>query len=473
MKRELVAAVMNLLIVAVLLAALVYFLGWNWDAWLQRLGPLKLFVIWAFSFLPSWLFVRFLGQRAAAVWREFVLYLYRLGVDEPQYLPEPTPQSPYFEQWRRAGAQPASEKRKTIYQEKFDAYYGKDVSRMRPGDTRLVGTETLFPVFLTTTVFAVAWTAVLWDTSFVSNPSGVTDMLKFGFLGAYSFSIQMLMRRFFQNDLKASAYASVVLRVFIVAILVAVVHQIPALKNNPSVEAIVAFFIGFFPLVGMQALQRVVASVLRVTVPSLSPAYPLNQIDGLNVWYEARLLEEGIEDMQNLATANLVDVILHTHVPVGRLIDWVDQAHLYQHLDRSERTYSEGRRARKNDQNGLTKGHDGEGPAGTSAGDSVSGNGSPTSSVEGGKGFREGSRMRHCLRILGIRTATDLLKAIPSEHAPEPLVSVLNAHGLDFQAIMTLRRILHDEPGLNVVWNWQAGSPRARDRGPSESTARS
>ncbi len=28
------------------------------------MGPIKLFAIWAFSFLPGWLFIRFLGQRA-------------------------------------------------------------------------------------------------------------------------------------------------------------------------------------------------------------------------------------------------------------------------------------------------------------------------------------------------------------------------------------------------------------------------
>ena len=65
----------------------------------------------------------------------------------------------------------------------------------------------------------------------------------------------------------------------------------------------------------MQAIQRFAATALRVVVPSLNPPYPLNQIDGLSVWYEARLLEEGIEDMQSLATANFVDVILHTRVP--------------------------------------------------------------------------------------------------------------------------------------------------------------
>ncbi len=32
--------------------------------------------------------------------------------------------------------------------------------------------------------------------------------------------------------------------------------------------------------------------------------------------------------MQNLTTMNLVDVILHTRVPAGRLVDWIDQAFL-------------------------------------------------------------------------------------------------------------------------------------------------
>ena len=66
-------------------------------------------------------------------------------------------------------------------------------------------------------------------------------------------------------------------------------------------------------------------------------SYPLDQLDGFNLWYEARLTEEGVEDMQNLTTMNLVDVILHTRVPPGRLVDWTDQAFLLIHLERVDR----------------------------------------------------------------------------------------------------------------------------------------
>ncbi len=44
------------------------------------------------------------------------------------------------------------------------------------------------------------------------------------------------------------------------------------------------------------------------------------------MWDQARLLEEGIEDMHALATANLVNLLLGTRVPVNTLVDWVDQA---------------------------------------------------------------------------------------------------------------------------------------------------
>ena len=64
-----------------------------------------------------------------------------------------------------------------------------------------------------------------------------------------------------------------------------------------------------------------------------------------------RLVEEGIEDMQNLATANLVDVILHTRVPVGRLVDWLDQAYLALHLPPRQEPHDDA----AHDDDGLTR----------------------------------------------------------------------------------------------------------------------
>ena len=439
------------------IVALVLVLAW-WLAWppLQvrpQAGVLSLevFAVWSLSFLPGWLYIRFLGQRAGALWDEYVLNLHRLRWDNPRHLPKPPVNSDFYAEWLGDGGTLLAH-RSNIYQQKFDAYYGKSVSRSGHGEGAPVRIEALFPVFLTTAALAVCWTAVLWSPRFTSAPTSFWDVLKFGFLGAYSFILQMLVRRFFQGDLRPSAYANALLRLIVVLILVAALYQILP-HDSPRSAAAIAFVIGFFPLAGMQAIQRFAATALRVVVPSLNPPYPLNQIDGLSVWYEARLLEEGIEDMQSLATANFVDVILHTRVPVGRLVDWVDQAQLYLRLDRLEGTWRE----RKHAKAGAKPQNGGQSRPGTLS--SIA-EGSVTESS------RAGSKTRTALRQLGIRKATDLLKAFPPdcldpghELAPgspwQKHLTDIAGGGLDQAQLRTIVRVLNTDPSLAPVWNWQ------------------
>jgi hypothetical protein len=443
LRRKIAAILMNALIGLVLLIAWLF--AWPPSDELEPTGALSIavFAVWCLSFLPGWMYVRFLGQRAGALWDEYVLNLHRLAWDRPGYLPKPPVTSQFYTEWFNDNGVLLAH-RQNIYRQKFDAYYGKSVSESNHVEGSPVRIETLFPVFLLTATLALCWTAVLWDPGFISSPSAVWDVLKFAFLGAYSFIIQMLIRRFFQSDLRPSAYATAMLRIVVVLILVAALHQlIPA--DNVRTEAVVAFVIGFFPLVGMQALQRTAAAVLRAFVPTLNPAYPLNQIDGLSVWYEARLLEEGIEDMQSLATANLVDVILHTRVPVGRLVDWVDQAHLYLHLDRIERGWLE-RRFPMSRANGE-------------ANPQPVAHGSVTATS------RAGTRTRTALRQLGIRKATDLLRAFPPDkiNPDSPPDSGWAAHlralakgGLDLNQVRSIVRVLDTVPSpLAPIWNWQ------------------
>jgi hypothetical protein len=434
---------MNAIVAAVLFLA--WLLAWPPLQLRPQAGviSLEVFAVWSLSFLPGWLYIRFLGQRAGTLWDEYVLNLHRLRWDDPSHLPEPPANSEFHAEWLLAGGK-SHAREPNIYQQKFDAYYGKSVSQ-NDGD-RPVRIEALFPVFLTTAALAVCWTAVLWSPRFASQPGTFWDVLKFGFLGAYSFILQMLVRRFFQSDLRPSAYANALLRLIVVLILVGALYQLlPA--GSPRTAAVVAFLIGFFPLAGMQAMQRFAAATLRVAVPSLSPPYPLNQIDGLSLWYEARLLEEGIEDMQSLATANFVDVMLHTRVPLGRLVDWVDQAQLYLHLDRLEATWRERWNAKHNRMPDS-------GPVPAIAAGSIT------------ESSRAGSRTRTALRQFGIRNATDLLKAFPPDRvdpsrtlkAQSPWQEHLNnatAQGLDPAQLRTIIRVLDQDPSLAPVWNWQ------------------
>lgn len=410
-------------------------------------GALKLFALWCLAFLPGWLYVRFLGMRAHALWNEYVLTLHRLGLDRPWHLPEPPGSSDFHAAWS-AGPPAARRSKENIYRQKFEAYYGRQVPASveappihghrdtdNSDDNFVVSTESLFPLFLATAVLAVGWSAVLWDTSFLVEPSGVWDVLKYGFLGAYAFVTGMLVRRFFQTDLRPSAYATAVLRIVLVLLVVSVLHQLVRATSPTMVaaELALAFLIGFFPLVGLQIVQRITSRTFRVIVPPLTSEYPLDQLDGLNLWYEARLTEEGVEDMQNLMTMNLVDVILHTRVPPGRLVDWIDQAFLLIHLDRADR--ADARRLR-----------DGEEDASSCP----------------------GAAARMQLRQVGIRTATDLLKAFSSterstgDALPERrFVAPEDSTGLPPEMqLRLLVRVLSAEQGLVPVWNWQRNGVR-------------
>ena len=225
LRRKAVAAWMNILIAATVAVTVVtagVTAGRTWPGpgtW--GISALKLFALWCLAFLPGWLYVRFLDLRAKALWSEYVLNLHRLGWDLPWHLPAPPVASGFYREWEKG---PHGRPTDNIYRQKFEAYYGRQITSTSPDENYSVRSESLFPVFLATAVFAVGWAAVLWDTGFVTHPSGPWDVLKYGFLGAYAFVTSMLIRRFFQSDLRPSAYATAVYRITLVMLIVTVLH---------------------------------------------------------------------------------------------------------------------------------------------------------------------------------------------------------------------------------------------------------
>ncbi len=97
---------------------------------------------------------------------------------------------------------------------------------------------------------------------------------------------------------------------------------------------VIGFVVGAFPPVAWQVIQAAFRKVTgaKYLVPSLKSEMPVSELDGLTVWHEARLEEEDIENVPNMATADLVELMLHTRVPPDRIVDWVDQAILYTQL---------------------------------------------------------------------------------------------------------------------------------------------
>jgi hypothetical protein len=323
------AVAMIFLVGVVLISSLlpVFFLGTT-----DRILLLKLGAIGFLSLFPGLLYSQFIAVRAKTLWTEYVLNLHRLKADRYENLPQPPPSSLY----RRAGEEARREDANNLYVQKFLAAYG--TARI-PGDkdqwTDHRKKGSLLPVGLCTILLAVGWALVvqpepistdqiLRSVTLSGQPILPVEALRFAFLGSYVFVIEILIRRYFQDDLKASAYLTCTERILTAVLFVTAIHQV--WRWDAGQEAAFAFAVGVFPMVGVRALQSLLSMPLRPLLKNLDKEYPLSEIDGLNIWYESRLLELGIEDMQNLATANIVDVMLRTRVPVGRLVDWIDQA---------------------------------------------------------------------------------------------------------------------------------------------------
>ena len=159
----------------------------------------------------------------------------------------------------------------------------------------------------------------------------------FGFLGVYFFTLNMVFRRYVRSDLTPKAYSQITVRVLVTTILVWAVSALPFLKPDASGDyspllLILAFSIGVVPETGVKVLQEFLRKGLGRFNESLLERDPLTELEGVNLYDRARLSEEGVDNIENLAHHNLIHLLVQTRIPVSRLVDMFDQAILYLHL---------------------------------------------------------------------------------------------------------------------------------------------
>lgn len=339
-----------LLVVAVVLGAAMMFSA-NSRVFLLKSTAAALLAI-----IPGWIFLQFLRHKGPSLYDEYVLNLFRLRIDAIANLPAPPQHTTWYPLWHAEHRHVVpAEVTDNLYRRKFESVYGTSsvstiglVTRGRKLRFKECS-ETFGPVVMATLVLALGWTLVLqpellrdvdlFGTRLVlsGRPVLPAEALRFAFLGGYSFIVLDLVRRYFRDDLKSAAYVSATVRIIFASALVVAADAagLQALAGEQQ-ASVVAFFVGFFPRAGFTWLRSLLPSRLQVAVPSLEGDYPLRHLEGLNIWYESRLIEEGIESLQNLCSANLVDLMLKTRLPIARVVDWLDQAFLYLHLPAAE-----------------------------------------------------------------------------------------------------------------------------------------
>ncbi len=184
------------------------------------------------------------------------------------------------------------------------------------------------------------WEGILEEMVDIFGVDGFTRaevagrFLYWGFMGAWVYSINLILRRFLAYDLTPGVYVFVINRFLLAWLIGAVVGLgLGTFSRGAGVTPginlvtvfIVVFAIGFFPEWGM---SWVMATAKRALGQSggIAKETRLSAIEGLSIWHQGRLQQEGIENVQNLSAANMPALVIATPFTVGQIVDWVDQA---------------------------------------------------------------------------------------------------------------------------------------------------
>jgi hypothetical protein len=159
-------------------------------------------------------------------------------------------------------------------------------------------------------------------------PLASYDFLLYAVIGAYTFNLGMLVRRMYLIDVTEHVYWGAINRLLLTCGLALAVHggsEVFGISADKPFAQAGYFIIAFIPGVFLTVLKKWARKRLQDD-GKVADELPIQMVQGIDIWKEERLEEEGIESVQNLATADVLSLAVKTHYPMRTLIDWIDQA---------------------------------------------------------------------------------------------------------------------------------------------------
>jgi hypothetical protein len=210
------------------------------------------------------------------------------------------------------------------------------------------------PVVMVTVVITIGWILALLNPDVqapLANAQQVVLLFEpqrspvvFAFLGAYVFSLNSVLRSYVRSDLRPKSYTHIVVRIIVAVVFAWVLEALffatPQVSTGEDALLVLAFLVGMLPETLLVRLQEVgrqfVGKVGRL--PQLVERYPLTDLEGIDIYDRARLLDEGVGNIEGLAHHDLPSLMMYTRIPVGRLVHWTDQAILFLHVAATSET---------------------------------------------------------------------------------------------------------------------------------------
>jgi hypothetical protein len=150
---------------------------------------------------------------------------------------------------------------------------------------------------------------------------------QFGFLGAYVYFIQHLVRSYFTMDLTPNTFVAMSIRM-VTAGLIALVLSFAFPPGGGALLPVVGFGIGYFPDWGLLAIAKLTRRALRQGEQAKSASTPLSELSGMSDDHEVRLRRQGYDSVENIAEANLVEMAVRTGFSYAQLRTWIGEAWL-------------------------------------------------------------------------------------------------------------------------------------------------
>jgi len=312
---------------------------------------LQLLFLAAVSLLPALLYFLFDRQQLGTLREQFERHMFRL---DPSIRTLSDVRAKYG----------------TLLTEVYGPAAARGGGRVQPGRRS--------PVLVATIVITLGWLLTLLNPQLglITNSQGIVQLFQpdrsaivFGFLGAYFFALMTIQRGYARGDLRPKTYTQITVRIFIAIIFAWVLELLPG-DDDASYLLLLAFAAGIVPETALVWIrENLRGEPGREFGRMIAERDPLTNLEGIDLYDRARLLDEGISNIEGLAHHDLIQLLLQTRIPAPRLVDWTDQAILYLHVGTAGATES-----------------------------------------EDGRGITRGDTLL-CLKAFGIRTATDLEQA--------------------------------------------------------------
>lgn len=219
------------------------------------------------------------------------------------------------------------------------------------------GSQYILPVLFATVITALGISIIMFPTYsdstvqqnllFLGSMFGSADLASqkvqyaqslsaasYAFMGSFLWSSQSIIRRMIAYDLMPNVYYSagirIILAVLVSVLLAFVVGSFTDLPSSTLASSmpVISLLAGIFPdrviNLFIQKFDNIFNAENRLNTKTLA----LDNIEGMSLQHQERLVEAGIDNAENLAASSVTRLLVETPYEARQLLDWIGQAKL-------------------------------------------------------------------------------------------------------------------------------------------------